>query len=579
MADTAYRQEYPRPQFRRNTWINLNGEWDFTIDQALTGEERDFQNAKQFDRKIQVPFCPESRLSGIAHTDFMRGVWYTRTFTLPAEWQQAGRRSFVHIGACDYRTKVFINGQPVGRHTGGYSSFCFEITHALTDGENRITVFAEDDTRSGAIPSGKQSPEYSSYGCFYTRTTGIWQTVWLENTPAAYIKSVKMTPCISECALKIEATFDGAEGLSFSAKATFHGKAVGEKTLRVDWNHLELQLPLQELQLWEPQTPNLYDITFTLGEDTVQSYFGMREIAFRDYKTYLNGKPLFQRLILDQGFYPDGIYTAPNEQELIQDIERSKAMGFNGARLHQKVFEPLFLYHCDRLGYLVWGEYPNWGLNVSREAAYKGCLPEWLEVLERDYNHPAIIGWCPLNETQLDIDPELAAMLFRMTKLYDPTRLFIDNSGWCHVAGTYDMMDVHDYCGDPATFRNKYLPLAEGGEAEYLSDNTPHSQVMKKSGDICFVSEFGGIPWDPKASNGKDSWGYGSTPEDTQAFLARYKGLVDALLDNPHICAFCYTQLTDVEQETNGLYTYDRQAKFDTEILRSITSRKAAIEK
>lgn len=572
-----YRSEYPRPQFKRNDWINLNGEWDFTIDNSVTGEVRKFQEATSFDMKIRVPFCPESKLSGIEHKDFMNAVWYTRTVQIPDGWLEENRRTFINIGACDYITKVFVNGKEAGVHRGGYVSFSFEITKYLTNGENRITIFAKDDTRSGAVPSGKQSRSYFSYGCYYTRTTGIWQTVWLENTPSAYLKKVKMTPNIQEGYLHINAVTEGAENMSLKATAYFDGKEMGSKTVNIPWNNAEFLLPLNELHLWDTENPNLYDITFELGEDTVNSYFGMREIAFRDYKTYLNGKSIFQRLILDQGYYPDGIYTAPSEEELINDIKRSMDMGYNGARLHEKVFEPVFLYHCDRLGYLVWGEYPNWGLDTTKESAYKNCLNEWLEELERDYNHPSIIGWCPFNETHKNTDPELSLLLFNMTKAYDPARLFIDNSGWYHIEGTYDMFDVHDYEGRPDVFKEKYMPLVNNQPAKYLSDNTEGSKIIKESNEICFVSEFGGIGLN--IGNDKNtSWGYGASPESKEAFITRYKGCVDALLDNSHICAFCYTQLTDVEQEQNGLYTYDRVPKIDPEIIKEITSRKAAVE-
>lgn len=569
-----YRQEYPRPQFVRKDWMNLNGQWDFTIDHALTGEQRNLQNAESFDMKINVPFCPESKLSGIEYKDFMRSVWYTREVDIPGSWTSNARRTFINIGACDYITKVFVNGILAGRHVGGYVSFSIEITEQLKAGKNRITIFAEDDTRSQKVPTGKQSFQYNSFSCFYTRSTGIWQTVWLENTPAAYLKYVKMTPEIIDSSVRIEAKFDGAEDMTFTAVASFKGKKVGIKSVKIGWNNVAFSLPLSELYLWDTENPNLYDITFTVGEDEVDSYFGMREIAFKDNKTYLNGKVLFQRLILDQGYYPDGIYTAPSEEDLINDIKRSMDMGFNGARLHEKIFEPLFLYHCDRLGYIVWDEFPNWGLDTGAPFAFKSILPEWLEELERDYNHPSVIGWCPLNETEANIDPDLAVFLFNMTKAYDPTRLFIDNSGWVHVKGAYDILDVHDYLDNPEEFRARYMVLTENKPAMCY---VPFPVEINESKDISFVSEFGGIWWKDGEPD-ENGWGYGNRPKTKEEFLARYKGLMDALLDNPKIGAICYTQLTDVEQEMNGLYTYDRKPKFDPEIIKAITSRKSVIE-
>ena len=575
----AMRKEYPRPQFRRGEWLCLNGEWDFTLDNDALGIEKGYPTAESFEMKINVPFCPESSLSGLALMGFINGVWYTRTVTLPDGWQERGRRTFINIGACDYITRVFVNGSEVGMHRGGYVSFSFDITAALKEGENRITIYATDDTCSKSVPSGKQSDREKSYGCFYTRTTGIWQTVWLENTPAAYLKSVKLTPSVADCSLRVEAKTAFAAGKTLCTTVYYDGEIVGCDEREIAWDNADFTVSLSEEYLWDMESPCLYDVVFTLDEDRVESYFGLREIALRDGVTYLNGKPVFQRLVLDQGFYPDGIYTAPSDEELINDIKRSMDMGFNGARLHEKIFEERFLYHADRLGYLVWGEYPNWGLDVSLESAYKNMLPEWLEELCRDYNHPSIIGWCPLNETQRNIDPEFVRYLYNMTKAYDPTRLFIDNSGWFHIAGTYDMYDVHDYLGEPQKFREKYWVLTEGKPAECMLDNDEDSRKTGESDEICFVSEFGGARFVLDSDNGGDNWGYGLQVKDVEDFIARYKGLVDALLDNPKISAFCYTQLTDVEQEMNGLYTYDRRAKFPAERMAEITSRAAAVEK
>ncbi len=573
------RPEYPRPQFKRNAWLSLNGQWDFTVDNEALGIEKGYPTAEHFDMKINVPFCPESKLSGLEIKDFLNGVWYTRTVHLPEGWREEGRRTFINIGACDYITRVFVNGIEVGMHRGGYVSFSFDITAALQSGENRITVYATDDTKSPAVPSGKQSDREGSYGCFYTRTTGIWQSVWLENTPYTYIKSVKLTPSVDDCSVRVEIKTAAAEGMLLKTTVYYDGEMVGNDEREIKWDNAAFSVALSEEYLWDTDSPCLYDIVFELGDDKVESYFGLREIALCDGVMYLNGRPVFQRLILDQGFYPDGVYTAPSDEELVSDITRSMDMGFNGARLHEKIFEERFLYHADRLGYLVWGEYPNWGLDVSAESAYKNMLPEWLEELCRDYNHPSIIGWCPLNETQRNIDPEFVRYLYNVTKAYDPTRLFIDNSGWFHIDGTYDMYDVHDYLGEPDKFRAKYLPLTEGKPAECMLDNDEGSREIGESSEICFVSEFGGARFVLDSDNGGDNWGYGSQVKDTQDFIARYKGLVDALLDNPKISAFCYTQLTDVEQEMNGLYTYDRRAKFPTERMSEITSRTAAVEK
>ncbi len=567
MAQSIPRQDYPRPQFVRNEWLNLNGMWEFEIDNSKSGRERGLSQAPHLSGKILVPFCPESSLSGVKNTDFMDAVWYKRRFLVPGKWGADKRRIFLHIGACDYMTEVWVNGKPAGRHEGGYSPISLEITDLVMQGEeNVVTICASDDLRSQNQPSGKQSYGYLSGGCMYTRTTGIWQTVWLESVPFTYIAGVQCTPCLERQSVVVEADCREADGEVLTVLAGFAGKPVGRATCRVAGKAVRLELPLKELHLWEPGSPKLYDLTLTLGDDEVKSYFGMREITWVDGKMFLNRKPVFQRLVLDQGYYPDGIYTAPSDKDLKADIERSMAMGFNGARLHQKVFEPRFLYYCDILGYLVWGEYPNWGLDISRADAWQGYLPEWLEILKRDYSHPSIIGWCPLNETQDNQNPQFVKMLVDMTHAFDRTRPVIDASGWKHVQGLTDIMDVHDYEQDSRVFRKRYDRLKKG---------SPVPIRLLGEGYPSFVSEFGGIWWSETDNSG---WGYGSHPASREEAVERFRGLVDALLDNPQICAFCYTQLTDVEQEQNGLYTYKRIPKYDPAVISAIVSRKAAFE-
>ena len=568
------RPEHPRPMFKRENWQNLNGEWDFKIDNEKCGEAKEYFNLDSFDSKITVPFCPESKLSGIQNTDFMYCVWYKRKVTLPDDWRSDNKRTFLNIGACDYETTVYINGNKAGTHFGGYTPIRIDITPWLVEGENDITVCAKDNPQDWSIPSGKQSARYNSFSCYYTRTTGIWQTVWLENKPNAYIKSLKITPSLKNGTVFIEAKTENADGLEFSAVASYKGKEICRASATAIWRKAQLVLNIDEIHPWDTENPDLYDVTLTLGEDTVKSYFGLRDIVLKDNITYLNGKPVFQRLILDQGFYPDGIYTAPTEDELIADIQRSLDMGFNGARLHQKVFEPRFLYHCDRMGYLVWGEHASWGMETHTNVGYKSFVPEWIEILQRDYNHPALIGWCPLNETSGIINCDFVKLLHQITMDFDPTRIFIDCSGWCHVEGAFDMYDVHDY----ANTLEKYQLLIEGKEVACVSiwrGNGQKSDYVMRN-DVCFVSEFGGIGF---KMDGGSGWGYGEAANDSQALIDRYKTLVDALLDNPKITAFCYTQLTDVEQEQNGLYTYDRIPKVSPELIKQITSRKAAIEK
>ena len=298
-------------------------------------------------------------------------------------------------------------------------------------------------------------------------------------------------------------------------------------------------------------------------------------------KFILNSECVFQRFVLDQGYYPDGILTAKSDEELKRDIDISMDAGFNGARLHQKVFEARFLYHADKMGYMVWGEHANWGMNYFDAQATETFLNEWMEVVNRDFNHPAIIGWCPFNETsgcgayvESRANNTLMSTVFNFTKIADVTRPCIDTSGWCHNCET-DLYDIHDYDQNPESLKSKYDRLyTEGYLVDWYRDKyTP--DAMEYSGGPVFVSEFGGIQWN---TDGNAGWGYGEAPKTEEEFITRYNGLVDALLDNPSLMGFCYTQLYDIEQEINGLYTYDRKPKFDVEIFKKINSRKAAIE-
>ena len=573
------RPEFPRPQFDRGeeNFINLNGTWEYETDRGLSGEARDLCGDAPYSERITVPFCRESVLSGIGDTDFCEGAWYRRSFSLPEGWAES--RTLLHIGACDYEARVWVNGTYIGKHFGGYVSFSFDITAALHAGENTVVIGVKDFVRSEDQPVGKQSQRYHSHGCSYTRTTGIWQTVWLERVPMDYIANTKYYPDIERGILRIEADIVGGEGMTLSAGAFYEGNAEGMDSVTVHGGHATLFIKLSNVHLWEVGCGRLYDLFLTLfadderEADTVQSYFGMRKIECRDGIFYLNHKPVFQRLVLDQGFYPDGIYTAPTAAELEADIDRSLQMGFNGARLHQKVFEPLFLSMCDRKGYIVWGEHANWGLDISRPTAYKSFISEWCEILARDFNHPAIIGWCPLNETQHTQDHDLIRLCATVTRQYDNTRMYIDTSGWYHVKGVTDMMDEHNYDQNPETFARRYAPLKEkGGEVNVHHVFGREHELLT---DMTFVSEYGGIRWATEEDKG---WGYGDAPKTREEFLARFKGLTEALLFHPRMSGLCYTQLTDVEQEVNGLYTYDRVPKFDAEEISSVLRQTAKIE-
>ncbi len=573
------RLEYPRPQAVRADWLCLNGEWEFAIDNEMVGVEKKYFEKEHLDGKIIVPYCPESVLSGIGNTDFMNAVWYRKSVTLPESYK--GKRLMLHFGAVDYEAHVYVNGKEVGMHEGGYTPFRFEITDYVKEGENSICLYAKDDVRSYKQAAGKQSPKLASYGCFYTRTTGIWQTVWIEPVESGFISSFYIDTNISAPSVSLRVRTDGAYGEVLTVKTFFDGKETGEGSVKVSSEETFLSIPLSETHLWEVGRGGLYDMTLTLsGGDKVDSYFGLREVSLSPKGMRINGKVVFGRWVLDQGFYPDGIYTAPSDAALRKDIEDSMALGFNGARMHEKVFEPRYLYYADLLGYTVWGEYPNWTLDIHDYSSIGDFLPGWIESMERDYNHPALIGWCPFNETwdigrgrQCD---RVLADVYRVTKALDATRPCIDTSGNFHVLT--DIYDVHNYEQDPVEFAKPYEKRGEGILEEPNFEGTDvYRGRQRYDGKLpIFVSEYGGIKWDVEAD--ASAWGYGASVKNEREFIDRYKGLTDVLLDNAEMIGFCYTQLYDVEQERNGLMTYDRRFKFDPKIFYDINMRKAKIE-
>ncbi len=509
-------------------------------------------------------------------------MWYRRNLDIPKEWK--GKKILLHFGAVDYRAVVFVNGAKIGEHCGGYTPFTFDITDYLKESDNYITLCAYDNVRGHNQPSGKQCPQLHSCGCSYTRTTGIWQTVWLEGVNSCYIDNVNFVSDIDNPSVNIKCCLVGDFlGCTVKAKALWEGKEVGSNECGVYSGFIEITVPLSEKHLWEVGEGRLYDLELTVEKDGtmldfVQSYFGLRTVCLDGRAFKINGKPVFGRWVLDQGFYPDGIYTAPTDEALKNDILCSMRLGFNGARLHEKIFEPRFLYWADKLGYIVWGEHANWGLDITDMGQIQYFLPEWLEALDRDMCHPSIIGWCPFNETW-DFDgrqqyDELIRLVYLATKAVDPTRPVIDTSGNFHVQT--DIFDVHDYEQNPERFASYYEKIVDGIIEDQIQRKPEWSYRQSYNGkNPVFVSEYGGIRWAPDKAEG---WGYGEAPKTTEEFIERYKGLTEALINNPYMIGFCCTQLYDVEQEVNGLMTYDRKFKFDPEIIRRINTQQAAIE-
>ncbi len=566
------RTDYPRPQWVRDNWYCLNGEWEFAFDFGQSGEERGMINDGDYPLKIQVPFCPESKLSGIEYIDFIPAVWYRRTLTfqeLPKE------RCILHFGAVDYLCKVWVNGELCGVHKGGYTAFEMDITKALKSGDNKIVVYSEDNQRSGRQAKGKQCDTYGSAVCAYKRTTGIHQTVWLEFVPDRYLEFAKMTPHAADGVLDLRVSVKNAlPGDHIRIIAQYHGKIVAENEANISYNQSTAQIKVGEIHLWNPGKPEIYDLTLELinsatGKvlDTVGSYFALRDISLTDRALMVNGNPVFMRMILDQGFHPEGVYTAPDDERLKNDIERAMEIGFNGARFHRRVFEERSLYWADRLGYLVWAEYPI--RDLSGPQGFCDGLPEWMETMNQYYNHPSVIGWICSNETyhSMVLDPNVVKMFYSITKTMDPFRPAIDASGGIHYDAT-DMFDVHDYEQDPDKLYEYLKPMAENDEIFHSSVEryrgiAPIREEIYK-GQPYWISECGGTLWNPENKDGS-GWGYGETPTDEEAFIKRYEGLINVMASHPRVCGFCYTQLTDIEQEKNGLYYYDRTPKFSAE--------------
>lgn len=590
------RPEHPKPQFVREQWQNLNGEWNFAFDFGKTGKDREwYKDASSFDKKITVPFAPESELSGIGYIDHMNAVWYNRTFTVPEEWD--GQQLFLHFGGVDYKCTAWVNGKEVGIHYGGSSSFSFDITKALQPGENEITVLAEDDIREQVQPAGKQSATYQNQGCCkYRRITGIWQTVWLEPRNKSHLSRVRVLPDVDNSSFHITPEINNyQQGQLFKVTLYDQGKEVASGTIST--TGIPVTLQLKRPKLWGLGDPFLYDLQYQLLDngrvvDEVNSYAGLRKTHLANGKIYLNNKPIFLRFVLDQGFYPDGIWTAPTDDDLKGDIEKSMAVGFNGARLHEKVFEERFHYWADKLGYLTWGEFSDWGLprTYGNPEGWLNVLREWREVMMRDYNHPSIIAWTPLNETHsakkgYEAYRRAAVEVYHLTRDLDPSRPVNTASGFLHIET--DLWTVHNYSQNAEEFAKLFENIEAGSDKTKLYMNAWDWYGEVKEYDVTYegqpyvVDEYGGTFWLPSHANeaprgdGRSNWGYGKSSEEVVKLIS---DLTKALTDNPKIAGYTYTQLTDVWQEINGIYTFDRELKFPLEDIRKALMHPAAIE-
>jgi len=592
---------YPRPQLRRDGWIDLNGVWDFDFDDADQGLTDGWLDPDhEFGRRITVPFPPESPASGIGETGFHPVVWYRRQLDLPAPAEHES--IMLHFGAVDYAAQVYLDGELVGEHVGGMTPFSVDVTRQLRrPGPHSLVLRAYDDPEDVAQPRGKQDWRTETHGIFYHRTTGIWQQVWAERVSTDHVVALAWTARLNDETVIAEVTLAGDGRAADDAAGTeaalrirlsHAGRQLAEQTTTVTRGGRALvRLHLPSLAnpmgngrlLWSPEQPRLIDAEVTLSvagaeTDRVESYLGLREVAIRDGQFLLNGKPYFSRLVLEQGYWPESHLAAPSPQALADEVRLIKELGFNGARIHQKVEDPRFLYWCDRLGLLVWGEMAN-AFVYSREAATR-LTREWLDVVERDRSHPSVVAWVPVNESwgvpAIADDPtqqHFATSLYHLTKALDPTRPVISNDGWEHTES--DIWSIHDYSPDPDDLTRKYgTPEAL---RRSLTDKAPNRRRVllgepEHRGQPVMITEFGGLSYAP--ASGERWFGY-ATVTSAEEFLDRFESLVTAITDLEDVAGFCYTQLTDTVQETNGLLTENRTAKLPIEELRRIITRPA----
>ncbi|MEG8980353.1 glycoside hydrolase family 2 TIM barrel-domain containing protein [Priestia megaterium] len=586
-----FRQEYPRPQLVREDWLNLNGEWDFMFDDKNVGcKEKWYKKDHTFLNKINVPFAYQTELSGINDQSFHDWVWYRLEFKVPEEWQ--GKKIVLHFGAVDYRAWVYVNEQLVGYHEGGNVPFNFDITEYLNGGIETLVVRVEDPSIDETIPRGKQYWLEHSDSIWYTRTTGIWQTVWMEAVETTHLSKVRFTPDVDQGSIDIEYEIAG-EYLDKEIDITieFKGNIVASESAKIYENYNKRSINLYNYKIfrtgfhhdgwnWTPENPNLFDVKITLKDkvtvlDEVASYFGMRKIHIEDGMVHLNNKPYYQKLVLDQGYWPEGLLTAPTDGDLKKDIELAKEMGFNGCRKHQKVEDPRFLYWADQLGFLVWGECAA-AASYSEEAAAR-LTKEWIEIIDRDYNHPSIVAWVPLNESwgipSIRFNKQQqhhSLAMYHLIHSLDTTRLVISNDGWELTKS--DICAIHNYNhgSNDELAKYGYFKKSLSTKDDILNSQPAKRKIyangFEHKGEPILLTEFGGIGF---KVGGDSGWGY-TAVKNVEDFVNDYKRIMEAVYDSQILHGYCYTQLTDVEQEINGLLTYDRKPKCDLATIREI---------
>ncbi|OIJ17424.1 glycoside hydrolase family 2 [Anaerobacillus alkalilacustris] len=582
---TQLELSYPRPQFKRREWLDLNGTWAFEFDREDKGVKEKWFKGRTLTQSIQVPFCFQSPLSGIKENEAKAPiVWYQKQVKLK-ERESNGEKILLHFEAVDYYTMVWINGEFIGEHRGGFVPFSFTIDECEVD-ELTITIRVEDHT-SCTQPLGKQSWKEENFLCWYTKTTGIWQSVWLEYVSDCYLKDVKVTPNIDTCEVHIEALIEGLtrQDAMIQVEISLSEETIQKASAMIVNNKVNLCLnvsstsPDFRLAYWTPDEPNLYDITYTLivdnkVHDRVESYFGMRKISIHNKDILLNNERFYQKLILDQGYYGEGLMTPGTIEMLESDLRKVKEMGFNGVRRHQTVADHRYMYLCDKLGLVMWAEMPSpfeYGDEMVANVTY-----EYQKMIKKHYNHPSVIAYTAMNESwgvneiySNQQQQSFVNALYYLTKALDKTRLVIGNDGWEHTLT--DILTIHDYSQSSENLKNNYgdNEATKNGAPSVTSKKYNFSNGYSYQEQPIMLSEFGGIAYTTdKASEG--DWGYGNRPRSKEEALRRFEELVYEVMKNDTFCGFCYTQLTDVEQEINGLLDSDHNYKFDPADIRRI---------
>lgn len=570
---------YPRPQLRRDNWINLNGEWNFDFDDEVKGIKEKWNENHTYSKKIIVPFPYQSKLSGIDDRSIHDHVWYQRDFEYK---KQDNLRTILHFGAVDYEATIYVNQKPVGNHTGGSTSFSFDITDFLNDdGKQNLTVYVFDPTLDAYISRGKQAWREKPFECFYDRTTGIWQTVWIEEVSASGLDNLKIIPDLDNKQVRFDIFAKDASDKSFNLEVSFKGKTIltGKDTFK-NKACVTFDIPNEHMHLWTPENPNLYDVKLTLTKneeviDAVASYFGIKKISIEGKTILLNNEPYYLRLVLDQGYYQDGLLTYPTEDDLLNDIRLSKQMGFNGCRKHQKIEAERWMYYADKEGFLVSLEMPS----QYAFRADNAFIEEWIDAVNRDFNHPSLFMYVPFNESwgvrnikNSKEQQDYVTGFYYLTKSLDPSRIVISNDGWEQTVT--EVCTVHTYRHgkiDDLAMQAEYRQSLHDLDTLLSPIHTPHQRPIyvgeyKYHGEPIILSEFGGVSY---VSDKQEGWGYTGV-ENSADYIKELKRIFNEVYTSPHFTGFCFTQLTDVEQEINGLLSYDRKPKVPIEVIRKI---------